>query len=282
MRTWIDELFLDNPMMQERRLMARKLYGGSQNRFATWLAILVVLGFLAVIAFYWPISMPPQVVIYLQTVILCILQPGITAGLFAAEREKRTWEMLRVVPLSTAQMIAGKISGPILTLLGILGVMLVPAIAGVIGRLREESAGGISYPEISFGGWLNGQAISVCFGLLLTMIGLWCSARATRVFAALMTAYGFAAFFLIAYPILIGLAAGPSSSGALLVLHPFYAMTLAMTNSYTNEPREVVNFARAVTPFLYLLGCAGLLYASHRTLKSGQETDAPVSRQTHA
>jgi ABC-type transport system involved in multi-copper enzyme maturation permease subunit len=68
----------------------------------------------------WGVDIIGGALVLLQIALLILFSPSLAAGLVSAERERGTWELLRLTPLSSAKILRGKllsVAWPLLLLL---------------------------------------------------------------------------------------------------------------------------------------------------------------------
>src|SRR3978361_787141 len=102
---------IQNPMLIEALRMGRKFFGvsrvGKASAVFIWLgAVIYALLFMTVLAFRRDMS--SEGIILCQTGLFCFLLPAITYGAISGEREKRSWDLLIVAPVSKSQIVLGK------------------------------------------------------------------------------------------------------------------------------------------------------------------------------
>ncbi len=126
----------------------------------------------------------------LELGLICLLAPALTADLISGERERRTYELLLVTPLSGGQIVIGKLV-PALGSLLLLIVLALPlqAVAVLLGGVGGEEL-------------LVGFAILVMTAVTYGCVGLYWSARLRSTRAAVALAYG---------TIVLGVAALPAA-----------------------------------------------------------------------
>jgi ABC-2 type transport system permease protein len=125
----------------------------------------------------------------LELGLICLLAPALTADLISGERERRTYELLLVTPLSGAQIVIGKLV-PALGSLLLLIVLALPlqAIAVLLGGVGAEEL-------------LVGFVILVLTAMTYGCVGLYWSARLRTTRAAVALAYGTTILGVLALPI---------------------------------------------------------------------------------
>lgn len=139
-----------------------------------------------------------------------LIIPPIFFNAVAGERERGSWELLRVAPVTTVQVLVGKFYAGFIILLPwfvtlILAVLTVQAVS-----LTENNPG--SYYQ-SLGAWEFFGSFAVIFGqaLLLSSLTIFLSSRMKKPFTALLASYGIAAFAAIMMPFVLGILAEPGN-----------------------------------------------------------------------
>ncbi len=212
-------LFIENPMLIEFRRGVRRFFGVSKLGAVTG-AVLVVsvllYGLLLLITAANREGMSPVAIIYVQTFLYCFVVPANLHGSIAGEREKRTWEMLMVAPISNIQIIVGKLLGGICTIFLVAILMTPPIIMSFSGD-----------PESSILKLFKAEMISLGFAMFLAAVSIFISSRSKRAYGAHLLIYSFLVVALIVYPLFVEVARGGGGEDSLsfwLFLHPFYAI----------------------------------------------------------
>lgn len=159
-------------------------------------------------------------VLYIETLVIVALAPAYTAGLISQEREKQTFDLLSVTPISSMAIVVGKLlSG--LSYLGLVVGASIP-IASMAFLF-----GGVDVIDL-----VRGYALLVVTGIGIGAVGVWCSAAMKRTQPATVSAFVVTALLVLgASGSWIILAARASSEGAarppeaLLYLNPFAAVS---------------------------------------------------------
>jgi ABC-type transport system involved in multi-copper enzyme maturation permease subunit len=162
-------------------------------------------------------------VMFIETLVIVALAPAYTAGLISQEREKQTFDLLSVTPISSFAIVLGKLlSG--LSYLGLVVGASIP-IASVAFLF-----GGVDVIDIA-----RGYAILVVTGFGVGSIGVWCSAAMKKTQPATVSAFIVTALLVVgatgAYVILDGRASDQGTARppeALLYLNPFAAVSDAI------------------------------------------------------
>ncbi len=131
----------------------------------------------------------------LELGLICALTPMLTADLIAGERERRTYDLLLVTPLTRGQIVVGKLVAGLGSLL-LLIVLALPlqAIGIVLGGVGAEEL------AVAF-------VLLVLTALTYGCVGLFWSARVRGTRAAVALAYGTTALGVLGLPLAAFLAA---------------------------------------------------------------------------
>jgi ABC-2 type transport system permease protein len=162
-------------------------------------------------------------VMFIETLVIVALAPAYTAGLISQEREKQTFDLLSVTPISSFAIVLGKLlSG--LSYLGLVVGASIP-IASVAFLF-----GGVDVIDIA-----RGYAILLVTGFGVGAIGVWCSAAMKKTQPATVSAFVLTALLVVgATGVWIILDSRASQEGtarppeALLYLNPFAAVSDAI------------------------------------------------------
>jgi ABC-type transport system involved in multi-copper enzyme maturation permease subunit len=159
-------------------------------------------------------------VMYIEALVIIALAPAYTAGLISQEREKQTFDLLSVTPISSLAIILGKLlSG--LSYLGLVVGASIP-IASMAFLF-----GGIDVIDL-----VRGYTILVVTGIGVGSIGVWCSAAMKRTQPATVSAFVITALLVLGATgswIVLASRSIPDGTGrppeALLYLNPFAAVS---------------------------------------------------------
>ena len=155
----------------------------------------------------------------IETLVVVALAPAYTAGAITSEREKQTYDLLAVTPISSLSLVVGKLlSGLSYLALIVLASLPIASIALVFGGVDPSDL-------------VRGYLVLFAAGLAIGSIGIWCSAALARTQAATVAA------FIVTGVLVVGLSAAwlafdsrLAESGrserapqALLLFNPFIA-----------------------------------------------------------
>ena len=158
-------------------------------------------------------------IILIEMLVVVALAPAYTAGAITSEREKQTYDLLAVTPISSLSLVVGKLlSG--LSYLALIVLASVPI--GSIALLF----GGVDPIDL-----VRGYLVVFASGLAIGALGIWCSAAMARTQTATVAAFILTAAFVIGLSAAwVGLDARLNDSGrsdrppqALLLFNPFVA-----------------------------------------------------------
>lgn len=251
MSAWRD-LVTENPVMIDVRRFQRRFLGASSRRVANAGLIIMtqaayLLLVLLTVAFGSGLS--AAVILYLQTFLLCFIVPGVLHGAIAGERERRTWDMLIVAPISRSQIVIGKFATG-LTVIGVTAALfLLPTF---LAREDHESIGLV----------MKGELVSIGYAIALAGLTLLVSAKFRRAFPAQLTVYTIQFAALVIGPTVVGiLSSGNSLTMQLaLFLHPFVAQAEVSGGIGFNDAIEKSLYGGWQQLVGYLLITAACLY----------------------
>lgn len=219
------QALLGNPLLRDRSYLLRRLIGGSHTGRRTLFYVLggFVLLLLVVLAAAFPGFITPRGILLTQTFLMAFLVPTLVYPSIATEREKRSWDMLRVCPLSNAQIVLGKYMVAMLFVVFVATLFLIPC---QISELASASLVRSSYSyeinnRLSFGEFAGAEVYSLIFGAGIGALSMWISARAKRGFSALLTILAILSVLLLFVPLLLSsLGLNPSQQLGIYFWHP--------------------------------------------------------------
>jgi len=222
-RTIWQDLVVENPMLIEIHRFRRRFLtfsAGNSLNSAVLALILVCYAGLVLLVVQAKGDIPPLAVVMIQTGVLTLFAPGMLHGAIAGERERRSWDLLLVAPISKAQIVVGKFIGALAALGVAATFFLLPILISAI-----------AYRRTNWNDLIEGEAVSLTFGAAVCGLTMLFSARVKRPFMALGASLGTLAVLMIVLPSLIGIF-GNNSLGSGMVdvfyLHPFIVLTQIM------------------------------------------------------
>jgi ABC-type transport system involved in multi-copper enzyme maturation permease subunit len=269
-------LFVENPMLIEVRRYRRRLFGGSKPSGSN-VAVLTLFGVcylgLLLIVGNGNGSIPPIAIVLLQTGLFTLAAPALLNNAIAGERDKRTWDLLMVAPVTKAQVMIGKMAGAMTNLLIGAALFLLPIFICAV-----------SFTSTNYFNLAIAELNSLSFAILACAITLFFSARCKRPFTALGMSLGLLLLGTMIYPLLIG-ALGFEGGGSerivydmLMIFHPFVAQ-YSLTLGDTAE----VGFTSPVLQIFVFVGLAAVILVwTERTLNYSDNEVRFLGRKRHA
>jgi ABC-type transport system involved in multi-copper enzyme maturation permease subunit len=157
-------------------------------------------------------------VLLVETLVVVALAPAYTAGLISAEREKQTYDLLAVTPISSLSLVIGKLlSGLSYLALVVFAAFPIACIALIYGGVEPADV-------------IRGYIVLAAAAVGIGAIGVWCSAAMARTQTATVAAFIVTAGLVVgATAAWLALDSRAQSRGedspptALLLLNPFVA-----------------------------------------------------------
>lgn len=213
-KTQFDNLITQNPMLIEITRFRRRFLsfaGPNQVNAAVFALVLICYAGIIMAVVSGKGEIPPVSLIMFQTLLFAFFAPAMLHNAIAGEREKRTWDLLLVAPISKAQIVAGKFIGAV-SALGI----------GAAFFLAPIAISAMTYKKSTFGEIFEADLISLSFGVFCCALTLFFSARVKRGFMALAVTLGVLIIAFGAFPALISVLFMGSSAdqNVIMYLHP--------------------------------------------------------------
>lgn len=277
--SWWKELVTDNPMLIEIRRFMRRFMGS--NAATNLIAISITLMLLTVINMLVYINEFHYIgtaVVLLLTVSLLV--PIMLHGSIAGERERRTWDMLLVAPVTNSQIIAGKFIGASAGIAAVLVAFAFPLFLS-------------DYPENDK--LFTGTVVLIMiagYAYAVAAFTLFVSTRSKRSMSALGITYGCLFLGLAVFPTIASFAtiSNPRDIDTVLYLHPFYAVvSVNQLNFADYDPMSMSAAEPAKRSFLsfglphiliYFATAFVLLGFSTNALNSAGWEDPTLKRKT--
>lgn len=270
------DLFRSNPFLKSglkgKARVMRAMTGAKAGTMIVVLACLPILLLISGIYITGGTGSPsaPSFIFYAGAVIQYLLIPPLFYNSVAGERERGSWELLRVAPVSTVQILVGKFAAGFLVLLPwcifLTGAGLI-SFFGLSDLGRDPMA---ATTEI-LAQFIAATSVLAAQGLLVAALAMFLSCRMKRPFSALMATYGILAILTMLFPYILSLS--PAWERFELALYsnflPFSQLTeifyKGVRSSYDAEP-----FVQMHWIFYSLVHAAvalGLLFWSSMTLE---------------
>lgn len=278
-RSLWQDLVVDNPMLIEIQRFRRRFFKfSSRNAMNSAVLALSLIAYVGILGIVFRSSgdIPPSgIIIYLQTPLFIFFAPGMLHGAIAGERERRSWDLLLVAPVTKAQIVAGKFIGALAALgfdaLLLLGPVIIAA---------------IQWSNTNWYNLLLVELVSLSFLTAECALTILISARVRRAFVALGTTLGTMIMLLIVIPVFIGVSLGSGSGNVqdlALFLHPFMVMAkISAIDQHMDPSNEIVASMFWGWPqiFVYLFLAGVLVFWAGQTLTFA-ENDVKFLPQGH-
>jgi ABC-type transport system involved in multi-copper enzyme maturation permease subunit len=261
------DLFLQNPMLIEVKRFWRKFFGVSKTNTGNFVvAMIVALAYVLLLVLAVKFRSGPDAGQFLsiETFLFCLIVPSMVHGAIAGERERRTWDLLAVAPISKAQIVIGKFMSAAISILIIAILLLIPAL--IMDNRDLTKRGGSIFA---------GQVIALGYAYMLAGLSMLISSFSKRSFSAQAGIYGLQVFGLIIWPILAAVLTQQSFSPArmdfVMYLHPFYAQSRVFQSGVFGTQQS--SFSGWSHLIIYLFLAALFLFWAIRRLQleSGQD-----------
>jgi ABC-type transport system involved in multi-copper enzyme maturation permease subunit len=232
------KLFVTNPMkMEVVRFKSRFVNCTSNPAFNKALVALVVVGYLCIVGMLFAVreDLHPGGVIIAQAVLTLLGVAMAGHGAIAAERDRRSWDLLQVAPITQEEIVVGKFLG-LMALVVALTAAFLPILL-IAAAFYHETFGHFRPPSIP--NILAGEGIALSFAAATGAFTIYLSARLRNANAALGTVVASLVGLLVVVPIcLITFTELETQSHALdvlLVWHPIWAIFRILWPNDANE-----------------------------------------------
>lgn len=255
------ELVIDNPLQIEFKRAFRRFFGVSRTgalNTAVLIICVVLYALLMTIVITYREYMSPIAILYIQLLLLTFIVPSNLHGAIAAEKEKRTWDMLLVAPITNAQIVIGKLIGGVLLLLFISALLLPATLISFTGD-----------HQATFSMVFAGEVLILGFALFLATLSIFVSSHAKRAFAAQLTIYAILILGLLIWPMFASVLAPGRDGIQLMLLHPFVALGMLWDPGYDRPESGLFN---GYLQFgVYLLFAAFLVFVTIKDLSNSED-----------
>lgn len=260
MNLW-ERLVTKNPMSIEVVRFRRKYFTfnrANQQSSAMLGLVLVIYAALLMIVGNLKGEMPPVVLTFLLLTLLTFGVPGLMHSAIAGERERRSWELLQVAPVTKAQIVAGKFIAALASIGAMTALTLIPMLYAAV-----------TYRRTDFYGLFMGLLVALAFAIFLAALTLFLSARVKRPFIALGSVLGTLLMMLIVLPAVLYTANDPLLNRLIELMHPFIIIgSLADRSGFRNpqDPGLPIALLGPPTIAAYLFLAVAFLIWTERTL----------------
>ncbi|MEQ1822064.1 MAG: ABC transporter permease [Fimbriimonadaceae bacterium] len=256
------DLILENPLLIEFKRNLRRFFLVGRGRKANT-GIFIMAGllylFIFMIVFAARRDLTVSAISVCQLALLSFIVPAMMHGSIAGERERRSWDMLLVAPISNRQIIFGKfISGG--AMIALTTVLFWPMIVAIYPY--DNGA-----PIAS----LVGQQMTVAtYGFFVAGLSMYISSRCHRAFAANLIIFGTVFVLLVVLPMFLAMAftRGPDQS-VVWYFHPFWTvLTMNPTSSGYDTTRAMNSGYGVIQSIAYMVTAFVLLAFAESSFRS--------------
>lgn len=217
---WSDWV-VKNPMLIEIQRFRRR-YASFRGKNAAN-AVVLVLILMGLVGFLLSVlrsdgTFSPHVLVMLQTALLALFAPGMLYGSVAGERERRSWDLLLVAPITKQQIVFGKFIGALAMLGAVCTLFAFPILVAAA-----------TFHKTNWIDLVEAEAISIAFSTTVCAWTILISARVNRPLMALGVSLGTLALALIVIPGFLGILGVGDQMQTVLYLHPFVALSQIMS-----------------------------------------------------
>ena len=220
-------LIKENPMKIEISRFQRRFFSASATLANRAMVLLVVTSFvgLCLIVLTFGEAINPTAIIFTQTMLFCAFGPMMLHGAVAGERERRSWELLLVAPVTKGQIVVGKFLGAMALL-----------VAGAVAMLAPLVLSTFYQKQVDLSSLLIKELVSISFCMLVCSWTIFISSRVNRPLMALGVILGTEFVLLAVVPALVSTMVGSDriSQIFILYLNPFDVLSKG-TNLFSGE-----------------------------------------------
>jgi len=253
--SWFQTNISQNPMMAEVGRFQSVLRGktASSMGIRAILAIAILLsGLIAWATLYSSGSTPPSVALFACLGFCCLMIPLRSYGVIAGERERRSWELLRVAPVTHLQIAFGKFAS-IAMMVFLIHAVFFPTYALQAMTYRLWDFGYYSSRDvregIGLGTFVFAEAFSLAICLFFSALTLFFSARSRKSFTALALTWGTLALYFLVIPIFWVSMMGDDF--IILLLNPFYALYHVISEAHRSGFNDYVTYSTLPMAFSF-------------------------------
>lgn len=259
-----EDLVTQNPMLIEiHRFRRRYLSFSGHNGMNSAILALTMICYagLVLVVMSGKGNIPPDTIVMVQTGLFTFFAPGMLHGAIAGERERRSWDLLLVAPVTKTQIVFGKFIGALMALTMGAAFFAIPTFIAAV-----------MWSHTNWSNLILCEVVSLTFAVAVCALTILISARVRRPFMALGATLGSLAAVLVIFPVLLGLmlaGAGPYFGDVVLYLHPFYVLSqIHQVDTYVWAPERNMNLPQWGWPqsFVYLALAAILVGWAANTL----------------
>ena len=216
-QNWLDHYVLDNPMTVEIDRFRKRYFsfstGNSMNTVIVSI-MLIVYSTVIMIVFANRGMIEPMPLVIVAFCVLAALAPIMLYTSVAGERERRSWDMLLVAPVSKGQIIAGKF----------LGACVAEIIAAVLFAIPIVIAGLYTSDKTRWPNVFAGMLFVLIITFFLNALTIFFSSRSKRALPSLGVTIGVIFVVFVALPVLVLILDG-GTAAVFLGWHPLSVLS---------------------------------------------------------
>lgn len=270
------DLFRRNPFLKSglkgKARVMRAMTGAKAGTMIVVLACIPILLIVSGIHISGGTGSPPS-----TTFLFCagaVLQylaiPPLFYNSVAGERERGSWELLRVAPVSTVQILVGKFAAGFLVLLPWCIFFMGSAVISLLGT-SDAGPDPTGVAAELFVQFIAATSVLASQGLLVAALAMFLSCRMKRPFSALMATYGILAILTMLVPYVLSLS--PAWEKFELVLYSYFLpftqfIVISYREDYAGFGQEsYVHLHWIIYSLVHFAVALGLLFWSSLTLE---------------
>jgi ABC-type transport system involved in multi-copper enzyme maturation permease subunit len=244
---WWELLFTKNPMMAEVTRFRKRFLSirGSSVAINGGIGIVLVLyALFAMVCVYYRGDIDPIILIVFFIGLMLFVIPLLLHASISGERERRSWDMLLVAPITHSQIIAGKFMGAFAGLAMGFGLYLIPVLIDAV-----------FYPQTRFLTLFLSILTVLAQGASLIAMTLLISSRVKRPLIALAVSIGVVVIYFIFLPGLMSSVSSFAGSFITGIISPFEVLQRLSRSGDAYGNQSVIQgldiFAVTVGHFMY-------------------------------
>lgn len=218
--TLFESLVTRNPMTVEIRRAARRYLTFSNSNGTVTFGLLLGIIFYAIL-FLTVVNLRgefhPKIVLGIHLFVAALVAPMTLHASIAGERERRSWDMLMVAPVTHAQVVVGKLLGGLAVQAAIAVALLLPTLVAAVTYAGNDGS--------SLYGLLRLELVILATGAFCSALTMLVSARVKRGFVALGVSFTLLVLLFGFLPTILGVvgSGAPGMTDLLFGWHPAYA-----------------------------------------------------------
>lgn len=268
----VKKLFVTNPMKMEMVRFKSKFVNCTSNpAFNRAMVVLVTLTYLCIVGLVFAIraDVNPAGVVMTQTIVLMLAVAMAGHGAIAGERDRRSWDLLQVAPITQAEIVVGKFLGLAALILGI-SLAFLPMLLISIAFYQSFS---FVEQHVSVVNILLAELVAITASIAVGSLTLYLSARFKNATTALAASVSTLVGTLVGLPLVLAVLTTSVHDSqrfidVLLFWHPVWAIYRVLSmqiewshyvplmNRFYGLPNVILYLA---TSWFFIVATTGLL-----------------------